>query len=430
MQYVCCGHGLVRGVRDGELEAAPLAGLAIHALGALVSPWQPPDDAEVLCQASHEEQVQDTYRTCLVAGEDGQRPLLSILTLRKPGEHGLELLDPAPTDPRGLKVVGHEVSHIPLAGRGILRRPTHLRLASLVLWHEGGQCQRLVKVKEDEGDRTPVRAVQLYGITHQALFEVLGVLHKACEDRKVPQVASANAAHVLHEPKVVVPSVVPHHLAVPEHLDPTAALEVGALVIHEDDLLVAQLRRQRGSTLTPQVGDPLLQVLANVYEHVRLVVRDLVDRRVKGLPLVALAVGPVGAPRPPGHAPHDREVNVEARNLQQAHNGSYTPRVVVSREDGQSPWLPIFPARQVREQLFEPLDPAAVDPRRLEVHLCGKLELVRRVGAVLGHEGGQGQGLVEVEDHQLHAGFLRGAVELPLRAADADHGAAAAPVAP
>mmetsp|Transcript_6801 Transcript_6801/g.19218 ORF Transcript_6801/g.19218 Transcript_6801/m.19218 type:complete len:216 (-) Transcript_6801:879-1526(-) len=149
---------------------------------------------------------------------------------------------------------------------------------------------------------------------------------------------------------------------------------------------------------------PLLRVLPDVCQHVGLVVWDAVDRRVEVAPLLALAVRPVVAPGLPGQAPDRREVLGEARDHEQARDGGDAPGVLVPGEDGEGPLLPVLHVRDVLEHALELLDPAALDPGRLEVDLRCELILVWGVGAirdVVQHIGGRLLILVHVAGGRL-----------------------------
>mmetsp|Transcript_67856 Transcript_67856/g.201965 ORF Transcript_67856/g.201965 Transcript_67856/m.201965 type:complete len:212 (-) Transcript_67856:384-1019(-) len=211
----------------------------------------------------------------------------------------------------------------------------------------------------------------------------MGVLYEALEQGKVPGVMRPDAAHVLHQPKVVVVRVVTGHFAVPQHLGTLLAHKVCPLVIDENYLLESEGPRQRRPASLAPVGHPLLHVLRDVRQHVGLVVRDPVDRWVEELPAPALLEEAVGAVWLPRHAPDHGEALRQARDRQQIHSSRDAACVVVSGEEGQCPLRAIFHEREVLEKRAKPVDPAAFDPRRLEVYLRCELVLLWGVGAIL-----------------------------------------------
>mmetsp|Transcript_122593 Transcript_122593/g.329362 ORF Transcript_122593/g.329362 Transcript_122593/m.329362 type:complete len:220 (-) Transcript_122593:290-949(-) len=150
----------------------------------------------------------------------------------------------------------------------------------------------------------------LVGEVPRSLDEVL--------DRHVVRVTvRSETAHLVEQTAVPVLFVVAGNLAIAQHrrglveaVDHIVAAEVRPLVVDEHDAFWPQLHEILVARLllAPQLREPLLGVVHDMAEHVRLVVVHLLDGWPKALPLPALLVGAivhagaVGLDHGPDHA--------------------------------------------------------------------------------------------------------------------------------
>mmetsp|Transcript_77613 Transcript_77613/g.179994 ORF Transcript_77613/g.179994 Transcript_77613/m.179994 type:complete len:285 (+) Transcript_77613:455-1309(+) len=274
----------------GGLEELPSAAVPPVGASSVDATWvrQRPDGAEVLREASEVQEVQDSNRAAFVAREHSQHP-----SRRQFFEELPQLGHAAAADKGRCKVVGNQVVLAPVFARGL---PAHLLSTGLVLRHEGGQRDGLVKVEDDELYRPPQFTsleVALLTTHLQRLLAHPRILHEAPQGLVVGVIVRANASHVLDQAKVHELRVVACNLAIPDDAEARVALEVVALVIHQHNglgLQPLQLLEWPVRLICCELREPRRGMRRHVVQQVRLVVVHLLHGRLETLPDARLLV--------------------------------------------------------------------------------------------------------------------------------------------
>mmetsp|Transcript_8367 Transcript_8367/g.18745 ORF Transcript_8367/g.18745 Transcript_8367/m.18745 type:complete len:309 (+) Transcript_8367:2976-3902(+) len=228
--------------------------------------------------------------------------------------------------------------------------------------------------------------------------------------------------HLIQKPAITVRLVISRDLAIPQDLGCTDAAvisEVGTLIIHQDHVLQSEVA-QLGSQLrvTTELRQPAQRLDSHMRQKIRFVLLDFVARASKQAPSAIFKKCAIAVTLWSRHAPYGTEMLQQIGQAQQIQHGHYT--TLVLSQDGQG-----FVLSDLFKKRAKFLHSASINPRTLEVVLhkvllTPVLELCFRwIPANLGgdglatrHEGGHGERLVKIKDHQLHRWMFLKVVEV------------------
>mmetsp|Transcript_39257 Transcript_39257/g.113464 ORF Transcript_39257/g.113464 Transcript_39257/m.113464 type:complete len:202 (+) Transcript_39257:1245-1850(+) len=195
------------------------------------------------------------------------------------------------------------------------------------------------------------RELALLAADHEGVLAHPRILDESLERIVIRIVVGSDATHIAHESEIAVLGIVPGDLHVPQQLGPGLALEIGSLVVDQDDLLELQRREPRDQLrcfgLAAELWKPCLWVLRNLLDDFCFMVAAWSHWRIEKTPLAVLLVGAALPAGPVWKRPDASEVDIHVRRFHQVDHSGNAARISVPREACEDPSLPAFPAAQL-----------------------------------------------------------------------------------